>query len=75
MTDRHAGYVVTLATPMREDDLEATLTALRMVRGVVAVDPIVADAGLWMARRAAWYEMRNRLGDALDRAIDEPEAP
>lgn len=71
MTDRHAGYIVTLAKPEREDDLESTLTALRMVRGVVAVDPIVADYVTWTARRAAWYEMRNRLGDALDRAIDE----
>ena len=43
MTDRHAGYLVTLAQDVREDDAEAILSALRMIRGVLAVQPVTAD--------------------------------
>lgn len=43
MTDRHAGYLVTLSADIREDDAEDALTALRMVRGVAAVEPVTAD--------------------------------
>lgn len=42
MTDRHKGYVVTLADDIREDDAEAVVNALRMVRGVIGVEPVVA---------------------------------
>jgi len=45
VTDRHAGYIVVLAEDIREDDAEDTLNALRMVRGVVSVTPVVADHG------------------------------
>ena len=51
MTDRHAGYVVVLAEDIREDDAESTLTALRMVKGVVSVTPVIADYELVVARR------------------------
>jgi hypothetical protein len=30
MTDRHAGYIATLAEDVREDDAEPILTALRI---------------------------------------------
>lgn len=43
MTDRHSCYVVALEANMREDDAEAVLNAIRMVRGVLSVQPILAD--------------------------------
>lgn len=43
MTDRHAGYLVTLAKDIREEDAEAIVTALRQIRGVIAVEPVPAD--------------------------------
>lgn len=43
MTDRHSGYVVTLAEDIREDDAQAVIAALGMVRGVLSVEPVVAD--------------------------------
>lgn len=43
MTDRYSGFVVTLDHDLRADDAEETLTALRMVRGVISVTPVVAD--------------------------------
>lgn len=50
MTDRHAGYIVTLAEDIREDDAEAVLTALRMVSGVVSATPIISDYSFAIAR-------------------------
>ena len=35
MTDRHAGYIVTLAEDIREPATEAVINALRMVKGVI----------------------------------------
>jgi hypothetical protein len=44
MTDRVSGYIVVLDTELRADDAEATLTALRQVRGVAVVTPITNEA-------------------------------
>ena len=42
MTDRHAGYLVVIAKDIREDDAKLTMNALRMVKGVIDVKPVVA---------------------------------
>lgn len=65
MTDRHAGYVVTLAEDVREDDAEAIATALRMVRGVLSVEPIVADLELHLAEQRVRTDLGRRLFDVL----------
>jgi hypothetical protein len=53
MTDRHIAYVVTLADDVREDDAEAgILTALRMIRGVADVRPVIADRVVQQSTRA-----------------------
>jgi hypothetical protein len=65
MTDRHAGYVVTLAKDIRDDDAEeSVLVAIRMIKGVVSVKPVVADIGMHITRerrdsdwRAALYAL------------------
>lgn len=61
MTDRHAGYLVTLAADIREDDAEATLIALRMVKGVLSVEPVVSTTDLHIAHARADYEWRSKL--------------
>lgn len=43
MTDRHSGYVVALDANMREDNAQAVLDAIRMIKGVISVRPLVAD--------------------------------
>ena len=63
MTDRHAGYVVTLADDIREDDAEAILTALRMVRGVLSVAPVVADLPGHIAEMRVRTELHGKLLD------------
>ena len=70
MTDRHAGYLVTLEVDLREDDAAATLAALRQIRGVVAVEPVVGDVHVTIARSRAEHVWINRLF-AL---IEHPEA-
>ena len=43
MTDRHAAYIVTLDRDIRSDAAEAVITALRMISGVAAVEPVTAE--------------------------------
>ncbi len=64
MTDRHSGYVVTLAKDIREDDAEAVITALKMIKGVVSVKPVVADVVMHIAeerRDSGWREALRKL--------------
>jgi hypothetical protein len=65
MTDRHAGYLVTLADDIREDDAEAILTALRMVRGVQSVEPVLASIDQQIAQSRADGVWRERIYKVL----------
>lgn len=67
MTDRHAGFVVTLAQDVREDDAEAVIAALRMVKGVVDVQPVAGDYGLHIAEVRAEERWRERIIGLLER--------
>jgi hypothetical protein len=52
MTDRHCAYIVTLAKDIRSDDAEeGVLAALRMIKGVAAVEPVIADPSAEQAVR------------------------
>ncbi|MCP9947236.1 hypothetical protein [Actinomadura madurae] len=44
MTERHSGYLVALDHDIREDDAEAILNAIRMIKGVQSVQPVPAGA-------------------------------
>jgi hypothetical protein len=71
MTGRHAGYLVTLTTDIREDDAQEIIAALRMIKGVAGVQPLVSDwqTGVAADRRdhvwaEALYELaRNGPGE------------
>jgi hypothetical protein len=66
MTDRHCGYVITLDRDIRADDAKHFVTALCRLRGVVKVEPLIADAMSHVARAQARHEMRNRVLKAID---------
>lgn len=67
MTDRHAGYLITLTNDIREGDAEAILTALRMVRGVQSVEPVLASPiDQQIARARADGVWRERIYKMLD---------
>jgi len=72
MTDRHGGYLITLARDIREDDARHLMTAIRQLRGVLAVTPVPADPGAFiieLRRDTAWKVALQEL------AGDGPTAP
>lgn len=67
MTTRYSGFVVTLTDDIREDDAEAVVTALRMVKGVASVEPVDADIiAEQIARDGAHTELMARLRGWMD---------
>lgn len=69
MTDRIAGYIVTLSDDIREDDAEAILNAIRMVKNVQSVDTIVSDIALHLAEQRLVTQIRNKLYTAIDEVL------
>jgi hypothetical protein len=67
MTDRHAGYIVTLKDDIREDDADFILNAIRMIKGVVGVEPIISSAEIHLAQTRITEQTRM----SLHRAVDE----
>lgn len=65
MTTRIKALTVTLSEDMREDDTEAVLTALRMVKGVIDVTAHVADLSDHVARLRAQRDIETRILAAL----------
>lgn len=65
MTTRVKGFIVTLAEDIREDEMEAHMTALRMVHGVTDVRPVEAGYEDVMVRLRVDSEWRARLYDLI----------
>lgn len=65
MTDRHAGYIVVLEKPIREDDAESVLNAIRMTKGVISVKPIVNNVSLEFAHEKARLDILGAIHDVL----------
>lgn len=53
MTDRINALIVVLEQDMRTDDAEATIAAIRQIRGVLSVEAHVADIGAHIAETRA----------------------
>lgn len=67
MTDRLKGVTVTFKTDIREDDAEATINAIRMIKGVLSVDPIMANYQDHVAR----VRLKHEISDKLYKVIEE----
>lgn len=65
MTERHAGYLVVLDDDIREDDAEAVVNAIRMIKRVQAVRPVTATPELQIAQTMAEIKIRQRLWAVL----------
>jgi hypothetical protein len=65
MTDRLKGFVVTLTHDIREDDAEAIVNAIRMVRGVLDVQPVVSTYEDVMNRTMVRHELEAKILDAI----------
>lgn len=65
MTDRIKGLTVVLDHNIRDDDSEAIVHAILMIRGVVAVSRHVADPDHYMAVTKAKSEIEKKFHDIL----------
>ena len=61
MTDRIAGFVVTLEANLREDAAADLFRALKQLRGVLDVRPVVADPMLTVAEARARRDMQEKF--------------
>jgi hypothetical protein len=74
MTDRHAAYIVVLDRDIREDDAEGILNALRHIRFVAGVEPVIATHELTIARvrqDGAWSDALAKLASTGPGKQDE----
>lgn len=73
MTDRHAAYIVVLKNDTRDDDAEPILNALRMIKGVAKVEPVIADHDIQIAEARVDQQWRERIWNfARDAARSTP---
>lgn len=66
MTNRLKGFYVVLESDVREDDAEPILNALRMVKGVLSVDPVETAPVDHFERTRIEMEFREKLWKALE---------
>ena len=69
MSARHMGYIVTLENAAHEDDSQRTIDAIRQIRGVIDVAPVVGDSISYMAREQARYELQTAIYNALSEKV------
>lgn len=61
MTTRHAGYIVTLDRDIREDDAAPILAAIKLLKGVVSVKPIIASLEQHLAEERVKLDLGQKL--------------
>lgn len=65
MTDRIKGFAVTLEKDIREDDAEIVISAILLLRGVAAVQPVKHDIHDEINRMKIRTEFSSKLYNAL----------
>lgn len=70
LTDRIQSLTVTLHRDYRDDDVQAIIEAIRMVRGVLDVTGVVADMDSHVARERTRRAWRQVMADALETNAD-----
>ena len=65
MTDRHSGYIVVLESDIREDDSQNVINAIRMIKGVISVDPIISNVEIHIAKTRVKLEIAESLNSVL----------
>ena len=71
MTDRYCALTVLLADPIRADDAEAIIEAIKMIKGVTEVTPVVVDPKTYWAREDARRRLVNELWAVLTERGDQ----
>lgn len=70
MTDRIKGLTISLEQDVRIDDLEPLMDAIRHLRLVADVTPLVADMDDWLARSRVRSELASDFGDLYKKITD-----
>lgn len=65
MTDRVHSLIVVFDKDFREDDAEALVDAIQMLRGVIQVRPIVGTPEHYAAREQAKADLRSQIFGVL----------
>ncbi len=65
MTDRYHSLTVVLDDNMREDDAQAIITAISLLRGVIQVTGEVAGPESYMAEQRAKRDLRMKILELL----------
>lgn len=65
MTDRYNSVVVAFDRDIREDDAQALLSAILMLKGVIAVQPQVPDCQTFVVESRLRRELTNKIYEAL----------
>lgn len=66
MTDRVKGFTVALDKDIRIDDIEHIINAIKMVKGVSDVQPLITDSGDFIARVRVRQEFIAKMFVTLD---------
>ncbi len=65
MTAHLKGLTVCFEDDIREDDAQAVIAAIKMVKGVADVVPLVSSPQDWLARVRVRGELSNQILDVL----------
>jgi len=65
MTDRYHSITVVLERDIRDDDAECILNAIKMIRGVLSVNPHISDFNTHTAIERVRSELGNKLWNVL----------
>lgn len=66
MTDRYKGFIVTLSDDLRDDDAAATIAAIKQIKGVIAVKPVLNEGiGDEMAQDRVRHELWAKVHKAF----------
>lgn len=66
MTDRYNAFIVILDRDIREDDAEATINAIKQIKGVLKVRPHVANFSDSIATARVKMELTEKLWKVLN---------
>lgn len=61
MTDRHAGYIITLAADVDLSERAHDRSRVVLAKGVLTVEPVIADAAFHIGESRVRHEMAMRL--------------
>jgi len=65
MTDRVKGLYVALDKDYRDDDVQALIDAIKMLRGVAEISTKVAQVDDYFNRAQIRYDIQSKLFDAI----------